>query len=627
MATRLGPVPAGAGLQPPLADVVRAETRRPRRTIALIPALVLVASAVFAGALLWSRVDYVPMWDGRIYADCINDAASRPVRLESYRCANHVSHAYVAILALAQKAAPYSPVPVLLANAVLFALAAAAFWRLLGRLLPDASHTTARALTTAAVLVHPVMLAALVQPGLDFGVLVFSLWLIAAAVEGRPWGIAVAGSLLAFSKEPGLLVYVVVAAFYAWRVTVPEVARWPLARAGLLAAASVLVAYNLEPEHPAIVPAAVAAGLAALMLARPRGASRVEIAVVTRELRRLWPLVIPVGLFAAYAAYRVLSPLLARPAAAAGRPGGANVVWGTDSGRVLADMFLRLDGDPFERSALALIFVVGFLWIPTVIVAVDALLGAVRLGRRQAARVMPGASPDVVAFVLATTAALTWLLTRYETFSNARYYLPLYPLLLVAACCALVRLGAPRWLREVVLAAMALLLAASATRTIDPVSRRLWGTFRFGDHELLHVTSITGECCGYGRDQLAYNLQFTGVAEVQDALYRRIRPSDSTVFVMHDRANLYTVGPLDPRTHRRTLRRVGVVEPSVALATLISKGPVRISNGWTAWYVAFPNMDNGAPLEAIRRRFDVGAPVWGTTRTGYAMAAYPLRER
>jgi hypothetical protein len=178
-----------------------------------------------------------------------------------------------------------------------------------------------------------------------------------------------------------------------------------------------------------------------------------------------------------------------------------------------------------------------------------------------------------------------------------------------------------------VLATVAVLLAASATRTIDPVSRRLWGTFRFGEHELLRATSMTRECCGYGRDQLVYNLQFTAFAEAQDALYAQLRPGLATAFVVQDYANLHTIGLLDARTGRRTLRRAGVIQPGIVPASMVINLPMQIADGWSAWFVEFPNMWNDEPLAGLRRRFDVGPAVWARTPDGYAMAAYPLRER
>jgi hypothetical protein len=627
--TRLAPAGGGVDLRPPTPTAAPTAYSQIARRRRFIPILIVTAAAIYAGALLWSRAGYVPIWDGRIYAECYIDAATHAVRLEGFRCGNHVSHAYAAIISLIQRAAPSSTMPMLAANALLFALAAGAFWRILRRLLPDPMHATARALTTAAFLVHPVVLAAVIQPGLDFGLFVFSLLLIAAAVESRLWGVAVAGSLLVFTKEPGLIIYAVVATFYVWRAAVPASFQWPIARSTFLAAGALLLVYNIQPLHPAVLPAAVVVSVGVLLIGRPRGFGKREVADLGRRVVALWPIAAPLVLFGAYAAYRVVTHMAAPGASGTARvPVRANVLWGSDSAQLLVDMFLRLEADPFAASALALVFVVGFLWVPSAIVAVDGIVGAVRGVRRLAARAVPGASTELVTFVAAMTGTLAWALTRYETFSNARYYLPVYPLVLIVACCALVRLGVPRRAREGAIALIVVLLAASTTRTVDPVSRWLWGTFPFGDRALLHVTSITGECCGYGRDQLAYNLEFTAFAAVQDELYARIRPTDKTVFVMHDYADLYTVGALDARTRRRTLRRTDIVRPAVVKASLAAvAAQMRLADDWTAWFLEFPNMDHSAYVAPVRRRFDVGPPVWAKTRDGYAMAAYPLRER
>jgi hypothetical protein len=384
------------------------------------------------------------------------------------------------------------------------------------------------------------------------------------------------------------------------------------------------------PWHPAILPAAAAIAFGTLLLARPRRAiGRPQVAEMGRRLARLWALAIPALLFLAYAAYRIYShaPGPAAASVAAQPVGQAQVIWGSDSAQLLAHMFLRLDLDVFARSALALVFVVGFLWLPSVLVGADAAIGAARAALRRPARSVPGANEELVTFVLVVTAALVWILTRYVTYSNARYYLPVYPLLLIAALCALVRFRVPRRVREASLATLAVLLAISATRTIDPVSRRLWGTFRFGDRDVLRITTLTGECCGYGRDQLAYNLEFTALASVQDELYERLRPTEKTALVVHDVADLFTVGPIDAASGRRTLRRDRVIRPSVVPASLMVRSGIQIPDGWTMWFVAFPNMDNAATLTALRGRFDVGPAEWAKTPDGYAIAAYRMRNR
>src|SRR5687768_4779437 len=91
---------------------------------------VLCLTAVVVAGLLISRAGYDPIWDGRIYADCIAEAARR-FSLGALRCAEHPSHAYVAVAALAQSLEPGS-FPILLAtNAALFAVACFGFHRIL----------------------------------------------------------------------------------------------------------------------------------------------------------------------------------------------------------------------------------------------------------------------------------------------------------------------------------------------------------------------------------------------------------------------------------------------------------------------------------------------------------------
>src|SRR5215204_4304126 len=105
----------------------------------------------------------------------------------------------------------------LVENILLLLLAAAALRRVLRSAFPDEQHRVGRALVVGALLVHPIVLAAVVQPGLDLGLLVFSLCALAAALEGRRWTLALFGFLLIFTKEPGVLLYGAIVAVWMWR--------------------------------------------------------------------------------------------------------------------------------------------------------------------------------------------------------------------------------------------------------------------------------------------------------------------------------------------------------------------------------------------------------------------------
>src|SRR5262245_63661961 len=99
---------------------------------------VLAAGMVAYAAIVLAYVNYVPIWDGRIYADCILAAADRlwGARLS---CGGHNAHAYVLVLALAAKVLPSGTsggAALVIGNAALGLVALAALARVLQHLLP-----------------------------------------------------------------------------------------------------------------------------------------------------------------------------------------------------------------------------------------------------------------------------------------------------------------------------------------------------------------------------------------------------------------------------------------------------------------------------------------------------------
>ncbi len=128
-----------------------------------------------------------------------------------------------------------------------------------------------------------------------------------------------------------------------------------------------------------------------------------------------------------------------------------------------------------------------------------------------------------VAFVSA------FALTRFASYANSRYLLPVIALSLVPLFAALqaLRLGAPVATRHTD-------GAVPPARRIEPendrshLASRTYGTFAFGDHEMLRMTSITHECCGSGRDQLVYSPEFTNLERLMSDALESIVPGDST---------------------------------------------------------------------------------------------------
>lgn len=111
---------------------------------------------------------------------------------------------------------------------------------------------------------------------------------------------------------------------------------------------------------------------------------------------------------------------------------------------------------------------------------------------------------------------------------------------------------------------MGILSVGQTFRTIDPVSKFIFGQFQFGQHTMLRMISLVNECCGYaGKDQLAYNAQYAVIGRLIDATYQTISLTPSIpLFIGNlDGAELFT--PADTTTYSRTLHTSHIIVPTV----------------------------------------------------------------
>ena len=524
---------------------------------------VLVATVVAVAAILGSRLSYVPMWDGFIYASAVNNAVQWPPTLGSLRLAGHASHAYAALAIAAQALAPGSFWPMLLLGAALVAAAAAALHRL-ARLTFPSAHGVDHALLTAAFALQPSLLASAVQPGLDLAVVPAFLWCVVLLLERRTLWLIVVGIALAFTKETGVLLYAVLLAIYGL---------WTLVR---------------TPGS-----------------ARDRVFSVLALA----------PLTIP-GLV--FAAYLLIRRQLIPPSEA--------VVWNAGTamiGQSLVRQLLVPRIDRYLASYLTIMSILNFAWITTLIVAVAIVAALRRTGVHRLLGEVVRFGSTTAGFGTVMAFASAFALTRFASYANSRYLLPVIALSLVPLFAALqaLRLGAP--VRRSILTTMCLLLAASNLRTIDPVSQAVLGTFPFGDHEMLRMTSITHECCGSGRDQLVYSPEFTNLERLMSDALESIVPGDSVLIVLPDSMSWFAISLLDRSTNRRTFDGRRAIVPAVAEA---DSAYMFMSRYRQAHYLALPNGSPDRGLTLLARDFVIG-PERRFSRHGYVLATYPLVPR
>jgi hypothetical protein len=136
------------------------------------------------------------------------------------------------------------------------------------------------------------------------------------------------------------------------------------------------------------------------------------------------------------------------------------------------------------------------------------------------------------------------------------------------------------------------------------------------------MTSITGECCGHGRDQLAYNLEFAFFHEAQSRTFAAVELTPATVVVVAQGALWYLDAPLDPVTRRRTMAWENVLLPPYlddAILARTDPPPVDVL------VLAMPNI-LFRPRSPAWARYEVVEQA-EVVAFGHAMQAFRLRRR
>jgi hypothetical protein len=573
--------------------------------------LILVAGVLRCAQLLWESRGYVPMWDARLYAQCAVSAAAQPFSMAALRCAEHPSQAYMGVLSLVQRFGVGDPRLLHLANALLLALAAGAFVRLLRATFPAAELAPERALLVSALLLDPGILSAVLHVNVDTGVLVFLLCATAALAEERRWLAAGFGLLASYSKETGALLYAALAGTYVLVSLLPRPIP-PHARNALVGGSvGALLPALLAPWGPWSIPLAAAGLLAGARLASGQPWHGDTLRRLGGRVVPMLPLFLPPLLYGAHLVWHARQP-------------AASALWAGTSGLDVARAVLTPQVGPISRTYLALIFVLNFHWILAAVIGADLAAGMRRYPSRAAARPVPGAARGPLLLALTFCAAAVYLVTRFETLVMTRYMVPVFPYVFIAALAALLRLRVPSTLRRVVLASTVLLMAWSARRTPDPVSRALFGTYALGRHALLHVNSFAGTCCGYGLNQTIYNLEFLRFADVMQAALDRLRPADGrVVLALPGPADWLSIGPLDRASRRRLMPGPDTRGALLYRAEDLATWRVEADTAWLLEVAYFPpEVDR----ERLARRFVVGPPdsLWVD---GYGIALRRLTRR
>lgn len=445
---------------------LRRKERRRGRDI--LPLAIIAAAYV---ALLLPYLRFIPFWDGAAYFLCVTDAVRADVfSLTNFHCAGHLSTVYLLLLGVTQYLDLGNITPVHLVNML---IGLGGIWGVSAILRSvhngDQQHDAVSLwLTTAIYAVMPLSVAHVLHVNLDFPVLSFFAIFLACLLRRYRTGAILAGVAMIFSKETGAAIYIATSALFIL-----------------------------------------------FQVVRLDGTLR----DTGRKMLRLTYLAIPGAILVGYYSYFRFTS-------------SRDLTWSGSSPQEALSTALNFNlANEGFRALLLDIFVLNFHWIPSAAILAFLLHRTFALlTRRHDAH---GLSPEarrlrVFSFLLLLAAA--YVVTRIRPWNNARYVLAAYMPLIVCFSVALQSLLRSTLVKRGILVGLLLLVFASNFRTIDPVSRAVYGTFRFGSHTMLDMSKMIGPRWSR-RDQLVYNLEFTKLFQLERHIFAAIRPTRSTVIL------------------------------------------------------------------------------------------------
>lgn len=524
--------------------------------------LLLAAFYVF---LLVRYRHFEPFYDGGIYyRKNIVELLLQPFQWYLLHMEQHPSVPYTLLIAAGQWLDQGNMILLLATNLALAVLAAGVFYAYLRRLFGKLATPFELWLCTLLLALNPVLLVHAFHLNLDYPLVLFFVMFLYALRRDSPWLVIVTGLLLLFTKEMSALYYAAAIGLH-------------------------LLYYVLQPS----------------------GSLRSAGVAVCRR----WYLLAP---GAVYAAYHKLFWFLNPDAPYWG------AVFGFHPERRLGQIFVDTNlNDPSMQSFLVNIFLLNYLWILSSVILLWAAcaLGRWSVGRK--ALWLPSLKRRDVLFHILLLAALAYGVTRVRPWNNPRYALVAYPVLIVVAEYALIVLIRRPAFRIAALAATLALTIPSNFRTIDPLSKKIYGLIRYGNHDWLNMVSIMGPE-GVHLDMQAYNLELLELDFMMDEALRDLRPQQSELLLVSPLANFYLPDRIDPESGRNSWRLDGTgmvrwngnindFRPETLPNIL---GPQRVFH-----YLAFPNLRNDESL-AILSAHNRIVQIREYGREGYTMKVY-----
>ena len=254
-------------------------------------------------------------------------------------------------------------------------------------------------------------------------------------------------------------------------------------------------------------------------------------------------------------------------------------------------------------AQLISLFVINFTWIITSIIIINIFMMILYflklLKHKNINKMVLNNRYERIYFYLLLIISC-YFLTRIPFVNNPRYMLPVLPILIIIFAGSLVKVLRKQSLITIALTVFLILLTVSSFRTIDPVSKKIFGTFKFGSHDMLEMALFDspGYKYGYGRDQLVYNFEFTQFHYVTEKILNKT--GWQRIFVVAPNANwTKDFTTFDISTGRRAIYGERVTSLPLIYSNQISS---RNEAPREFFYISYPHFDKNNINEKQRAR-------------------------
>jgi hypothetical protein len=492
-------------------------------------------------------LDVSQIWDGYIYyaqlLKALSESGSWQDFLHNLNIAGHPTMGYMALMAIGQWMDYGNPILLNASNLLLLLLAVWAFYKILLFFSPAEDDRPEMLMITLLFSLNPVLFGASIFFNVDFPVAIFLVCVLYAILYEKYFLAGLFGLLLVFSKETGIILYGGIITLFA---VVPLLPR-------------------LFPLWQRYAPGAF------MMLFRGQ-----RLSVILKVIWVALPL--PLSLYY-WLIYNRTENWIGGPI--------VSIAW--DS--------------PIAFTRLFQMFGINFQWLLSLCI----ILALIRICQAKD-NIWENLSDWKVNSYHLWALIILWggfvIMNLFlKTFTNVRYVLPAIIFLILFFSLTLKKVFVRRGFRIAMIAVVIFLTGWQVFQTVDPVSRAFFGTIPFGNHPLLKMTSVTGECCGRaGRDQLVYNAEFAMIPRLLDKLYAEIPLAGESNIIVHPLGNFNIFTPVDEVSRQRTMQYDNAFFPHVYGFQQIIRGVIPA----TGYYVYLPWMEDAKrELDFVQHFFAV----------------------